>query len=651
MALFRSPWPLVALLLVACAQAGSLPAFERFDRRMTPTANDYPDVAALILLDRGLLTFGLDDERQVPYARLRRFRRLKVLRPPGRDQARIEVPFDPGSIVRGLIARAIQPDGTTVNIEDDDARVVEHASGVRALVLELPDVDVGTIIEHTYDLYTDDLRFIPPWQFQHSFPTVRSEYAVVVPAGFDIDLRFSQGGRFVDRVPERFETETGTRYSWSFGDLPARFAEADMPAAPLLSPRAHVLFRGMRIGARDVRGFDSWDAVVAWQRQRTPNWSKLSTATVDEARRVAGDASRDERALKILEVLARDLKSEPGPPPPLWRAPMAHPDAVLAAQRANPTTRGMLLVALLQAVGVSAVPALYAYADRDILLPDAPIARSVDGVVAVVPQARQPLVLDPNQLTVSSAVLSPRLQGSRLILAREDGAEVLRVPTSAPEDSRCEVEFELMLDESGGLSGTLDARLTGAEAGVLRERLLGARPEDYARITSGFLHQRGAALPIESVSIADLKALRRPLRLKGRLRLEGMITGESTRLFVPIGRLVGWPTIPLRQTRRSPLLLGAPRVVDLRGTLRLPDGYETDVVPPPIEHRFDDVRVRVEARSETQRRLGFIRSERWPIMVVSPAQYGRYFRFTQEVRASEEEAFSIRRPPERKLEY
>ncbi len=650
MAFPRSPLLLIGLLIGACAQGGSRPTFERFDARVTPTAADYPDIAAVVLLDRGLLTFGIDAERRVPFARLRRYRRVKVLRPDGQSLARIEVPYDPGSLVRGLIARAIQPDGAVIR-PDDDPREVDHPSGVRAQTLTLPDVAVGSIIEHTYDLYTDDLRFLPPWIFQGALATVRSEFAVVVPSGFDVDLRFSQDGRFVDRPPERFETEAGTRYSWSFGDRPARFAEADMPAADLLAPRAHVVFRGARLPNRTVRGFESWDDVAAWQLSRTPNWADLSTATTDEARRVAGDSAREERALKLMEVLARDLGPEPGPIPPLWRAPMHHPDAVLAAQTANPTTRGMLLVALLRAAGVAAVPGLFTYGDRDVLIPDAPIARAVDGVVAVIPLPQRPLVLDPNQLTVSTAVPSPRLQGRRVIIARKDGAEVIRVPASTPKDSRCEIEFDLSLDEAGGLLGAIDVRLTGAEAGDLRQRLLAAQPEDYARITSAFLHRRGAALPIESVSIADLRALRRPLRLKGRLRSADPVRNDGPQVFLPIGRLVGWPQAPERQTRRSPLLLGVPRMVNLRGTLRLPEGYETDIVPPAMTHRFQGIDVRLEVRNETRRRLGFIRTERWPITEISVAQYRAYHRFIQEVRASEEEAFSVRRPPERQLEY
>ena len=638
----------VLMVLGGCA-SGALPSFERFDVRTTPVASAYPDVPGVILLDRGVLSFSVDAERRIPLARLRRYRRIKVLRPSGNGLARIEVPYEDQTVVRGLIARTVQPNGDT-----DEARPPRdfaHASGLRALGILAPRVEPGSVIEYTYDVYFRDLRFLPPWVFQNMLPTERSEFAVVVPEGFDIDLRYSEDGRFVDRPPERFEIDGATRFSWSRANLPAQFPEPDMPAASLQAPRAHVLYRGLRHAGQTFLGFQSWDDVAAWQLARVPNWSELSDATVAEARRVAGDSALEERALKIMEVIARDLPAAAGPPPPLWRARPTHPDRVLAEQAADPTGRGMLLVALLRSAGIAAVPALFAYGDQDVLLPDAPTIRALSGVAAVLPRPTGALIMDPNQLTVSTAVASPRLQGTRIVLVRPDGAQVTRVPTSKPNDSVTEAEFTLSLDPSGNVTGTLAARLTGAEAGALRADLLAADPEAYAARASAFLSARGLGVAFESLSIADLKALRRPLSLRGDVSLPGLVSREGTEPFVRMGRFVGGPTEAIRPTRRSPLRLGAPRAVEIRGTLTLPEEYAPGVLPPAANHRFDGASVRIAARAQTARRIGFVREEWWPITRVEASRYGALYRFLQAVRASENEAFSVRRPPEKKLEY
>ena len=644
------------LCLTGCAGGGA-PTFERFDLSATPPASRYPDVPAAVLLDRGLLTFGIDPARRVPYARLRRYRRIKVLRPEGRDQARVTVPYDPNSVVTGLVARAVYPDGRVVEASGD-IRDVVASNDRRQKLLVLPEVDVGTVVEHTYDLYIDDLRFLPAWVFQGRFPTIRSEYAVLVPEGFAIDLRFSRDGRFIDRPPERFEVEGATRYSWSMADLPPRFAEADMPNPDLLSPRAHVLFRSVRIGEQVFNGFRSWDDVATWQFTRFRHWDQLSEATASEARRIAGNAPPEDRALKLTEVIARDLKSPPGAQPPFWRAPPTHPDALLAQRFADPTGRGMLLVALLRAVNIPAVPALAAYRGADVLVPDAATVRAVDAVVAVVPRPGAPLILDPGQLTLGPDLASPRLQQTRLIVMRPTGTELLRVPRSTPESSRCEVDFQVDLDQAGVLSGRLDARLTGAEAGALRTALMEAKPQGYAQIVSTFLKTRGFSLPLESVIIADLRALRRPLTLKARIRGDlapadepppnDLSTSERSAVpsFIRVGAILGSDSGPLRPTRQSPLLFSAPRTVDIQGTLGLPEGYEVDALPPPARHRHAEDAVTLQVRTDAPRRIGLVRRERWSSTEISPRAYARYVRFREALRTSEAQAFSVRADPD-----
>ncbi|MEL7367454.1 MAG: hypothetical protein AAFN74_00980 [Myxococcota bacterium] len=511
----------------------------------------------------------------------------------------------------------------------------------------------STIVEHTYDVYTDDLRFLPPWRFSGPYPTIRSEYVVSVPTEWEVDLRFSEGDRFVDRPPERFEVDGINRYSWTLSNRPPQFTENDMPAAALLAPRAHVLFRKAELPQRTTAGFSAWDDVAQWQLKRIPDWTALSDATVKEARRIAGEGSPEDQALKLAEVLARDLKDGRNPEVPLWRAPMHHPDRVLADKVANPTTRGMLLVALLRALGISADPALFAYGDRDVIIPDAPTVRALDGVAAVVPRTdgSAPLVIDPNQFTLNAQVASPRLQGRRIVTLRDEGAEVIRVPRSTADQSRCDIDFRAQWAPKDGVFGTIAVRLTGAEAGALRADLFAAEAEDYAAIVGRFLHQRGFALPIESISIADLRALQRPLSLKGRVASTKAVRAEASQLLIRAGDFIGWPQAPVRQTRRTPLLLGPARQVRVRGSLSMPEGYAPQVIPPPADHAFDGVQVRLALRQEQAQRVGFVRMERWSTGTIARTRYERYARFLQDVQQSENQALSVQRPAERPLAF
>jgi hypothetical protein len=641
------------MALAACGSTMPRPELERFDPAITPTAADYPDVDGVVLLDRGTLHLTADPKTKNPLGRLTRYRRLKVLRDQGRALSRVIIPYDPGSVVTQLIVRAYRPGGEAVEVDLRNVADTTEDGGRRAKAVNVPGIEPGTIIEYTYDLYIGDPRFVAPWVFQTTLPVVRSEYAIVAPKGYTVDLRFSKDGTFIDRPPERFETDEGTRYFWSESDLPARFVEPGMPALELMSPRAHVIMIGANIGGREYPGFSSWDDVGAWFVSRCPNWDKLAPETIAEAKRIAGETSAEEKALKLLAVVARDLGWESGPRLPLWQSRIVHPDIVLKEKRGNATSRGLLLVALLRAIGLPAVPALVAYRDRGVLLPDAPTIYELDGVAAVVPRNQGSLVLDPSQLVVSTDVPSPHLQGARIVALRDEGTEVLIVPVSAPGDSKTSVSYDLKLDERGDLFGSMEARLTGAEAGALRQLLLGSDPSGYSEIVSTFLKERGAGLSLDSAAIADLSELRRPLGIKGSVSVRKVLVGEGTSVSMILGRVAGAsdPGGKLREVRRAPLKIGAPRETEIVTTISLPEDYEPESLLPAYATAWDGASIEIKMRKEGTRRIGIARKELIKLLEVKPTQYADYRKYRESIDAEEQQVVSLKRPPPRSTEY
>lgn len=644
-ALFSLVW------MIGCGSSLPRPEFERFDVRVTPTAAEHPDVPAVVLLNRGTLNMTVDAKNALPIGRLRHLHRVKVLRETGLGRGKVVVPFTAGEAIYGLTARSISPEGEIWYADPDDERLIKLADGRQAKSLTVPKVAPGWVVEHTYDRYIRDVRFVEPWVFQTDVPTLRSEFAVVAPTGFAVDVRYSRDGAFVDETPERFDTPEGTRFFWSASDQPAIFDEPGMPSRALMAPRAHVVFQSARLRNDTFVGFGSWDDVGAWFFDRVPAWSEVGDATVQEAKRVAGDTSEEEKALKIQAAIASGLGWSSKVHVPVYRADLPLPEEVLREKAGNRTSRGLLLTALLRAAGLPAVPALVAHRGEDVIIPDAPTAVNLTGVVAVIDRPNGSLILDPNQLTVTADVPSPALQGTRMVVLRGDVAEVRKVPISAPEASKSELRYTLELDTRGSIFGRLEGRLTGAEAGELRTALVEAAPVDYASVVNAFLAARGAGLGVDSVRIADREALRRPLTIEGTIAPTQVVEGEATEAFVRVGRFIGGPDTPMREVRRAPLMLGVPRTVDLFVRLTLPEDHETGALAPPVSEAWSGGQVDLSMRAETRRRFGFSRIETRTALDVPTKRYPEYRRFREGVRVAEDQVFSIKRPPPKILEY
>jgi hypothetical protein len=651
----RTPLVLAATALsagAACSSSLVGPSFERFDPTATPNPSDYPDVPGVVLLDRGTWWFTVDPDTALPVARLRRYRRVKVLREAGRALARIDLPYEPGTQIADLVARSVQPDGSTAYVDGGDAIDIDHPSGVKAKLIGVPGVGVGTIVEVAYDHYFQDLRFLPAWRFQDRLPTVRSEVALVVPKGYSIDYRFMEAGETLDKPPERFDVERGTRLFWSMTGLPALFPELAQPDPQMVGPQLRLAWTAATVGGQRYVGFDGWEAARAWFFEIAKDWTRLDAAQVDEARRVVGDVPDEEKARKLMEIIARDLKWEPGVPLPVFLTWFPSANTTLQNKTGNVTSRGLVLTSLLRAVGLDAYPAVVAYRDQGRLYPDFADVRALDAVVTVIPRASGPLVLDPNQLTVSAAVASPRLQGARIVMMRDDLAEVIQVPVSAPAESETRVRYDLTVDRAGTITGSLEARLTGAEAGTLRDRLLDADPARYPEILSEFLGLRGAALPIESASIADLAALRRPLTVRGNLRVPGAWTGgDGPSTSIALGRIVGRVGPRLAQVRRLPWEFGPPHRSEVVATVMFPEDHEPQPPPPAFSSRWTHGETTIEVRAETSRRLGIRRSDEVRVLSIDPIGYRDFRRHHTTVEEAERSELGVERPPPRELEY
>jgi hypothetical protein len=651
----RTHWIAASLmgLCAACASVRAGPSYERFESAVTPGPEAYPDVSGVILLDRGTVLFTADPVRRVPIARLRRYYRLKVLRPSGKDLGRIDLPYDHGSAIMDLRAHAIRPDGDVTELAEDAVLDKAIEGGQRVKAFTLGELEPGTIVEVVYDVYFGDLRFIPPWLFRGSLPTVLSEYAVIVPAAVQLDFRFLDGGRPTDRPPERFEVDEGTRLFWRAIDQPALFKEPSMPAPELIAPQVHVVFGSADVAGTRTAGFRTWDEVKEWlDKERAPGWTILEEPMIAEARRIAGQGTLDEQALRILTVVARDLAWEPGPRVPLWRARTPAASTVLREKRGNASSRGLLLVALLRAAGIPCFPAFAAYRDQGFLFPDLPNLRNVDGIVAVLPRGNSAIVLDPSQLTTAADVPPPRLQGTRLIVLKDDGVELFEVPPSTASSSKTTLRFELKADKDGKISGSLEARLTGAEAGILRAALLPAEPERYAEITAGFIASRGAVLGLESATVGDLEALDKPLSVRGSIPATAVLEAPSADMVsLPVDRLIKTDVSELREIRRWPFVVPAARTVEITAVVGLPEDHEPESLPRGFSDVTGAAKAELNVRTEKGPRLVIKETNQLSTIEVRADDFGPFFKHEQALSRAEGSRITIKRPAPKTLHY
>jgi hypothetical protein len=117
------------------------------------------------------------------------YARIKVLQEKGKQLATVEVPYMRGvRKVEAIKGRTIHPDGTIIPLagKPEDLLIVKKGENqIDKKVFNLPGVEVGSIIEYTYQLSYDDNHFSSPlWEIQRPYFVHKAHYSFIPFKGF-----------------------------------------------------------------------------------------------------------------------------------------------------------------------------------------------------------------------------------------------------------------------------------------------------------------------------------------------------------------------------------------------------------------------------------------------------------------------------------
>jgi hypothetical protein len=100
------------------------------------------------------------------------YERIKVLTEKGKDLATTRLPFEPESEkIASVEGRTIHADGTIVPLTDKPSELVEVKTKgyqLNTLVVTLPSVEVGSIIEYRIKVKYSSFAPYPTWMIQES---------------------------------------------------------------------------------------------------------------------------------------------------------------------------------------------------------------------------------------------------------------------------------------------------------------------------------------------------------------------------------------------------------------------------------------------------------------------------------------------------
>jgi Domain of Unknown Function with PDB structure (DUF3857)/Transglutaminase-like superfamily len=538
----------------------------------------------------------------------------KILRPEGRERGTVRAFFNPGRKITSLHGWCIPARGKDYEVKDKDSLEVSAGEGfevyadVKAKVLHIPAPDPGNIVGYEYEVEEQPFWLQDTWDFQQTDPVRESHYSLQLPAAWVFHASWLSH-------PEVKPDENGNTLQWVVKDIPAIRPERDMP--PWTGVAGQMIVSYFPSGGTVQKNeFANWDGMASWYgnliSDRTnasdPIKQEVSTLTETKAgvlpklQAIAGFLQHDIRYVEIKLGIGG------------WQ-PHAAPE-VFSHRYGDCKDKATLMHTMLRVIGVDSYLVVI-NTERGSVTRNSPAHNGFnhvilaiklpDGVedpslVAVIkdPKLGRILFFDPTDEVMPFGQIKGNLQANYGLLVTTGGGELVELPQQPSIMNSIQREGKLTLDTGGLLKGDVKEVRLGDRAWSERWQLRAVtNNKDRIKPIEALLAASLPSFQITKATVVNLTQTDQPFGFNYSFQSDNYAKSAGNLLLVR-PRVFGNKSSGILETkepRKFPLEFEGP----LRDTdsfeIALPDGYEVDELPPPmdVDYSFASYHSKTEA--------------------------------------------------------
>ena len=522
---------------------------------------------------------------------------IKVLRPQGRDEALIFVPFDNDTKILSLRAWSIGPDGHEYAIKDNEFVEVGYPgqgnfyADLKAKVTRPPGRDPGGVIAYEYEQRIRPYLTEKTWFFQDDIPRLHQTFTLELPPGY------TYGTVWAHHTQTQVADLEHQRWRWSLDETPA----IDLDQVPLrptqlaLSGRMTVHYAGP--GATNATQ-GTWQSIGEW-------YQTLSSGRLDPTPEIAAKAAelsagksdfydKTEAIAEFVQKQIRYFVIEMG-----IGGQQPHPAGEIFHNRyGDCKDKATVLSAMLSTVGVHSALVMVD-SRRGVIDPDAPSIVGNHMIAAIeIPagytspklrsvvtakSGRRYLIFDPTWEKTAFGQLEHNLQGGYGVLMEGSSSQVIQFPLLAPELNSIRRSASFHIQPDGTLNGTVTEKRFGDLSEDRRTVFTSGDAKERSEYMDHILNQDFTSFAVSNVKVEDAQSLNKDITTTYSLTANGFAKTMGPLLMLR-PRVLGTEGLRIDQKKRL-----VP--IDLRETMQshdeydieLPAGYAVDEMPPPVK--------------------------------------------------------------------
>jgi hypothetical protein len=390
--------------------------------------------------------------------------RIKVLTEKGKELATTRLPYEPETEkIASVEGRTIHADGTIVPLTEKPSELVDLKTKgyqLNTLVVTLPSVEVGSIIEYRikvkYSIYAPN----PTWIIQGSYFAHKAHYFFKTANAFN-----TPGWVARMAVDTKIVSDNNGLYTLDIDDVPALPDEDWMPPLNTVKWRVYFFYTSFRtkeeywkqVGKNWGSMMHDWANPTGGMKKAVAEIVAPGDTDTQKAQKIYAavmnlentDFTREKTKAERKKEKIRDINTIED----VWKGKRGSSDDI-----------ALLYVAMCRAAGLKVDPMVVT--DRSRALFDEGIlnARQVDDFIAVAQLDGKEVYLDPGEKMCPFGMLHWKhtvAAGYRLV---DKTAIIAHTPAGEYTASSLQRLGDLTIDENGGVTGTVRFILKGQPA-------------------------------------------------------------------------------------------------------------------------------------------------------------------------------------------
>ncbi|MEO6910291.1 MAG: DUF3857 and transglutaminase domain-containing protein, partial [Edaphobacter sp.] len=497
----------------------------------------YPaETDAVVLLDDTTYSVAPDGHATEHYRHV-----IKILRPQGRDDATVVVPFDNDTKILSLHVWSIGPDGHEYAVKDNE--IVEYGypgqgnffEDDKVKVANAPGRDPGGVVAYEYEQRIRPMLTEKTWFFQSSVPSLSQTFTLELPPGF------TYGTVWAHHKPTKAADLENQRWRWEVKDVPAiNLAHVLFrPAELSLAGRMTMHYSGPGIPAPTD---GTWQSIGEWYQTLAKDRLVATPEIAAKANELAANKTdfydKTEPIAEFVQKQIRYFAIEMG----VGGFQPHFAGDIFYNRYGDCKDKATLLSAMLSSVGIHSA-LMMVDTHRGVVDPDAPSIVGNHMVAAIeIPKGykspklrsvitaktgRQYLIFDPTWEKTPFGQLEHGLQGSYGLLLEGDQSQIVALPILPPDLNTIHRAANFQLQPDGSLKGTITEKRFGDISENRRSLYTMGDAKQQSDFLDNALSQDFAAFTVSAFQVQNAETLNKDLTTSYSLQADhfGKIMG------------------------------------------------------------------------------------------------------------------------------